>query len=681
MLSGAFRGAQYGGWHSLGRFFGRLAVQRAQYTVAAALPLREYQQACIDECLRCIADGRRRIGVSLATGGGKTVIFANLLNALRQGHQGQRFRALVLVHRRELAQQATRTLKRCAPDLNVQVEMAAQRANLETADVVVASVLSLIRRLDQYPRGSIDAIIIDEAHHAAADSYLRVLEHLGAGTKDTTVPVIGFSATFERADRKALSRAMDEIVFHKGILEMIDEKWLCEGRFTTGDVDADLDAVAVSASDFQLSSLSQVMNTEQVNRIVLNTYLHKRREHKLKSALLFGVDVSHVRSLCMLFQAGGVEAQYVTAKTRPSERDSIVEDFRSGKIEVLMNCGIFTEGTDIPNIDCLLLCRPTRSRTLLIQMIGRGLRQHHSKDHCHVIDFVSACKVGVVSVPSLMGIDGHDTALDDATLDEIEKIRTKLEERQQMESLAAANKRDREEAYTRKMDQRARELMAGLDSMDLTLTSYEDFRTYYNSVARGETATLAHLSSSMRELKLLHQSTYPWVRLGKAAWAMSLLNGNHVRIYKKQEAARPVYELKLYRQLPFREEGGAKYAARTVHTSSDLVSTMSAFEALLRRLQPNESAATGKPVSFSRYAPWRQMAATDKQRAAIKQMLLRQCAKDPKVAEHVTEQHIGNYVAGVTKGEAANFMFAANLAPVYPVASLLNVLAHRATKL
>lgn len=681
MLCGAFRRVPHIAGRALGRLFDGLSDQQAPYTAAAALPLREYQQACIDECLRCIADGRRRIGVSLATGGGKTVVFANLLNALRQEQQGRRFRALVLVHRRELAQQATRTLKRCAPELNVQVEMASQRANLETADVVVASVLSLIRRLDQYPRGSIDAIIIDEAHHAAAESYLRVLEHLGAGTKDTKVPVIGFSATFERADRKALSRAMDEIVFHKGILEMIDEKWLCEGRFTTVDVDADLDGVEMSGSDFQLSSLSQVMNTEQVNRIVLNTYLHKRREHKLKSALLFGIDVSHVKSLCKLFQANGIEAQYVTAKTRPTERDSIVEDFRRGDIEVLMNCGIFTEGTDIPNIDCLLLCRPTRSRTLLVQMIGRGLRQHHSKDHCHVIDFVSACKVGVVSVPSLMGIDSHDTAFEDATLDEIEQIRMKLEEQQQKEAAAAAKKRSSEEAYTKKIDERARELMSGLSSMELTLTSYEDFRTYYNSVARGDVENLADLSSTMRELKLLHQSVHSWIKLGKAAWALNLFNNSHVRIYKKPETAGPVYELKLYRRLPFRDEGGAKYSTRTVHTSSDLVSILGAFEELLRRLQSNESSATGKPISLSRYAPWRQVVATDKQRAAIRKMLIHQRAKDQKACQHVTEQHIDHYVASLTKGEASNFMFAASLAPVYPVASLLSVLARRAANI
>ncbi|GMF86617.1 unnamed protein product [[Candida] boidinii] len=111
------------------------------------------------------------------------------------------------------------------------------------------------------------------------------------------------------------------------------------------------------------------------------------------------VDLSH------LFRINGVNAQYVTGNTTKLEREKILNDFKKGLIPVLFNCGVFTEGTDIPNIDSIFMLRPTKSKPLLIQMLGRGLRLHHEKEKCFIVDFVDASETGIQLDPSLKGTD------------------------------------------------------------------------------------------------------------------------------------------------------------------------------------------------------------------------------------------------------------------------------------
>ena len=298
---------------------------------------------------------------------------------------------------------------------------------------------------------------------------------------------------------------------------MIDENWLCEGKFTTVDVGVDLSKVKSVNSDFQLEGLSKVMNTKEINEIVLNTYLHKKKLHNLKSTLLFAVDVAHCKTLFQTFQNAGINAQYVTGKTRTGERDSIVSDFKNGKIQVLMNCGIFTEGTDIPNVDCVLLCRPTKSRSLLVQMIGRGLRKHHSKEHCQIIDFVSSSKVGVISVPTLAGIDDYDANLDEMAMDEINSIRQEIEEKRLQQEMIQRET----EAKEQEQKNHYRNIVLDSDSIELTLTNFEDFKSFCESMG---TTDYSKLSPAAKEARLLADSKFPWVPVSRTAWCLSLIH-------------------------------------------------------------------------------------------------------------------------------------------------------------
>lgn len=190
---------------------------------------------------------------------------------------------------------------------------------------------------------------------------------------------------------------------------MIDSKHLSNLLFTTVATDLDLSRVKSTQTDFLPSELSKAVNTPGGNDLTVRTWLSKAQDRG--STLVFCVDVNHVRLLTEAFRTHGVHAEYITGETKADMRSRRLQAFKDGSLPVLLNCGIFTEGTDIPNIDCVLLARPTKSRNLLVQMIGRGLRKHRSKINCHIIDMVASLTNGIVTTPTLFGL-APDTVLE-----------------------------------------------------------------------------------------------------------------------------------------------------------------------------------------------------------------------------------------------------------------------------
>lgn len=190
-----------------------------------SVTLRPYQNECIQECLTNLSQGRKRLGVSLATGSGKTVIFTHLLSQVPPLANGAD-QTLILVHRRELVDQAAAQCRSTHPGKTTEVEMAESRAS-GCADITVASIQSLISgdRFEKFDASRFKLILIDEAHHAASPSYLRVLHHFGASTSETNVNVVGVSATLSRFDGLRLGTALDYICFHRDYIDMVGEKW------------------------------------------------------------------------------------------------------------------------------------------------------------------------------------------------------------------------------------------------------------------------------------------------------------------------------------------------------------------------------------------------------------------------------------------------------------------------
>lgn len=354
------------------------------------------------------------------------VIFTQLIDRVVPPNE-RATQTLVLAHRRELVEQASRHCTNAYPDKTVDVEMGAVHAS-GAADITVASVQSIISgdRMEKFDPSRFKLVLVDEAHHIVASTYLQVLDHFGLkqGTNPTTA-LVGVSATLSRFDGKKLGSVIDHVVYHKDYIEMIEDKWLSDVVFTTVSSKADISKVKLGANgDFQTSSLSQAVNTDETNEITVRSWMAKAGERH--STLVFCVDLAHLTGLTATFRRHGIEAKYVTGDTPNKIRAERIDAFRRKEYPVLLNCGVFTEGTDIPNIDCVLLARPTRSRNLLIQMIGRGMRLHSGKANCHIIDMVATLETGIITTPTLLGLD-PDAVLDQVSSDDAKQIKERKE--------------------------------------------------------------------------------------------------------------------------------------------------------------------------------------------------------------------------------------------------------------
>ncbi|KAJ7038251.1 P-loop containing nucleoside triphosphate hydrolase protein [Mycena alexandri] len=415
-----------------GRPLARLRLSRG-FSSLPDVVLRPYQEQCLLACTEALESGASRIGVSLPTGSGKTTVFISLLSRINAPPSNLgASKSLIIVNSIELARQSAEQVGRLFPNWTVEIEQGTKHKASGLADVTVATyqTLSQAGRVKKFDPASLKAIVIDEAHHAAAPSYRRLLanfdpdiKHPDADFKPPVlphkIPIVGFSATFSRHDGLALGSVFDRIVYHRDFLEMIKEQWLCDVRFTTVHASINLKNVTVNSrtGDFNPTSLAQVVNTETVNNMVVKTWLDKAGSTR-KSTLIFCVNVAHVEALTQTFRAFGIDARYLFSGTPMAERKALITSFKAGQYPVLINCAILTEGADIPNIDCVVVARPTRSRNVFAQMIGRGMRlsPNTGKEDCRIIDFVdSASRVsGIVSVPTLFGLDPDTVSIDAA---------------------------------------------------------------------------------------------------------------------------------------------------------------------------------------------------------------------------------------------------------------------------
>lgn len=356
------------------------------------------------------------------------VIFTQLIDRVQAPHD-HASQTLILAHRRELVEQAALHCERAYPGKSIDIEMGDIKAS-GAADITVASVRSMVSgdRLSKYDPSRFKLVLVDEAHHIVAPGYLQVLKHFGLEQARETGPaLVGVSATFSRFDGLRLGAVIDDIVYHKDYVSMIGEKWLSDVKFTTVESKADLSKVKTSSGssgDFQTGQLGAAVNTDITNEITIKSWQSEASDRK--STLVFCVDIAHIVSLTSAFRQRGIDARYVTGETKKRTRGERLTEFKNGEFPVLLNCGVFTEGTDIPNIDCILLARPTKSRNLLVQMIGRGMRLHPDKKDCHVIDMVASLATGIVSVPTLFGLDPSEI-VKQASANDLKALKEKQE--------------------------------------------------------------------------------------------------------------------------------------------------------------------------------------------------------------------------------------------------------------
>ncbi len=388
------------------------------------IQLRDYQTECRDAVDSLNARGVNRSLVALPTGTGKTEIIAHLLRL-----KGRR--SLVLAHREELLDQAAARIEAANPVCTVDVEQAARKAS-KWADIVVASVQTFAvspQRLDRIDADSIQDVIVDEAHHAIARTYIDILARLGLAPDieglsyqrmnkkklnellraeyetfkpDINRTLTGFTATPHRTDGIALQWLFDEMAYTRSIEDMMRAGWLAKIKGIRVDTGLDITKVKTTRGDYQEKDLSEAINTPERNQLAVSSWLAHAGEGR--QTIVFCVDVAHVEAMTQAFQDAGVDADFVVGASPKDERRGVIERFKTGKLQVLVNCMVLTEGFDHAATSCILMARPTKSSLLYTQMLGRGTRISEGKGDLLVIDLADTAKAGVTHLNTLFGL-------------------------------------------------------------------------------------------------------------------------------------------------------------------------------------------------------------------------------------------------------------------------------------
>ena len=331
------------------------------------MKLRPYQEEAITGILNTLREHDTCL-VVMPTGTGKTVVFSKLLEMATKG------RGMVVAHREELINQACEKI--CSvtgtrPD----IEMASQCADdTVKTPVVVSSVQTQCSggkspRMEKFIPSQFTLLILDEAHHATAKSWQRVVKHY---RQNENLKVVGFTATPDRLDKMALGNIFEHVAYEYHIDDAIRDGYLVPIKQRMVEVDClDYSSIRTTAGDLNGRELAQVMEDEHVLHEVASPTVELLNGRK---ALLFASSVNHAQRLSEIFERYNLTSAYVSGKTPKSERAKIVKDFASGEIRVLCNVGCFTEGFDDPAVEVVVMARPTKSRALYSQMVGRGTR-------------------------------------------------------------------------------------------------------------------------------------------------------------------------------------------------------------------------------------------------------------------------------------------------------------------
>lgn len=398
--------------------------------------MRHYQQTAVDSVLARWERYRSTVLV-MATGTGKTVVGSEIIR--RRSSAGI---VLWLAHRDELIKQARAAIV-LNTGLSVGIEKAEQRACIDGLwgtmdDVVVASVqtLSTGDRLNRFKPGSVATIIIDEAHHATAASYRKIVDYF------PYAQVVGLTATPDRGDKVGLCNVFDDPkpAFEYDILTGINEGFLAEivqHQVTCSALD--LSRCRVTAGDLNGADLEKAMMVDAALHEVASPLVRLAGE---RPTVIFTVSVDQAHAMTEVLSGyTSAKIRAISGKTPPEERERILRDYESGEVQFLVNCNVLTEGWDGPRTACVAVARPTKSRALYAQMLGRGTRLHPGKTNCLALDFVA-------------NSDTHDLATPDEALygrplpPEIKKIVQEMVERGMPthEALAKAQDEARERA-------------------------------------------------------------------------------------------------------------------------------------------------------------------------------------------------------------------------------------------
>jgi len=378
------------------------------------LVLRNYQEKAVNMVRDEIRKGSKRVLLVMPTASGKTHTMGDIASkSITNGHK-----ILAAMHRRQLVMQMVDRFADCG--ITAGVIMSGIESEL-CHKCQVTTVQTYLRRLKlsdtEINRFFINAsvVFIDEAHHVLAKTYQKILKYY----QDKIV--IGVTATPCLSSGEGLGKYFDAIVQPVSIKELVDNKYLVPAIYY-GPSEPDLSKLKTVAGDYEKKGLGEVMTKPTLIGDVVDNWLKIAGD---KKTLCFSVNVAHSKALKDDFISKGVTAQHLDAFSDDETREATLNKFRSGEIQVLLNVGLYVEGSDIPEIECLCIARPTKSLGLHLQLLGRGARPFPGKDNFIVLDFGgNVARLGYYEDEIIWGLDDKDVAAKKKPRKKEKKIRT-----------------------------------------------------------------------------------------------------------------------------------------------------------------------------------------------------------------------------------------------------------------
>lgn len=390
--------------------------------------MRDYQRAAVDAVYAEFEQQSSTL-VVMPTGTGKTVVFSHVINRVEEG------RVMVLAHREELIRQAAEKIHAVTghrPDIEM-ADYWADQSTYHRSRVVVSSIQTQVAgskggRMIRFHPGDFSLVIVDEAHHAVSPSYRKVLAHY---QNNPDCKVLGVTATPDRTDEEALGKVFGSVAYVYEITDAINDGYLVPIVQRSVVVDGlDFAGMHTVAGDFNRAELAAVMEYEKNLHEIADPTIRIAGDRK---TLVFCASVAHAERLAEIFNRHRTDcARWVCGETPKDERQQVLRDYSAGKFQYLCNVGVFTEGFDEPSIELVALARPTKSRALYAQMVGRGTRplpgvvDGHataedrreaialsSKPVVEIVDFVgNAGKHKLVTTADLLGGNYSDEAVE-----------------------------------------------------------------------------------------------------------------------------------------------------------------------------------------------------------------------------------------------------------------------------
>lgn len=373
--------------------------------------LRPYQNAAVKSVKKLYQSGKSsRQLITLPTGGGKTLVMGAIIEWIFSEYG---LKTIMLAHRDELLDQAQEEFEDISNDFIIEKEKAESKAS-PMANIIVASVQSIGQtnspRIKKFNPKDFGLILVDECHHSTSTTYRNAINYFKEGNPN--ILLVGVTATPFRSDKEDLSEVFDTVAHHEPVIKMMRDKWLTPTVSRRILSRTSLKGIKTTAGDYNIGDLSQAVNNLDRNKLITETYLN---DYNGKSCVVFATDLEHAETLTKCFHNVGVPSAFISGSTPKNERSQIITDFKAGRIKVLTNYAILTEGFNYKELELIIVARPTQSLGLLTQMVGRVYRlsPETNKDLSTVIEIVdlhsdkTATTAQIFNFNKIFDCEGH----------------------------------------------------------------------------------------------------------------------------------------------------------------------------------------------------------------------------------------------------------------------------------